>query len=711
MSGQHDLSRLEQQGSDDSDMDVLLATLSPEEVEELERELVYIDPDPNVPVGLRQRNQTEKLPSQGYDREAMLEYCERETKRLIRRELSAEGEVKGEGRRRDRLRRMRSREFSRSQSGDPPDNDSRNAENEQPSKKDDEERARKREDDSKDSLDKEEKDKEKMMFEEKKGGRAISKTESGQEQKKSGQEQKERERSRKERGGSKTLELISKLNEKKGDKKERERKEEQKVSENSKIRGFVSKLHGHKEAEDLKLKDNKADIKIRDEIRTKSLDKQKNSREGGRIYLKDGETEGRRVRIRNEEEKSKMRENEREDEKHPSKRELIGTQKESETEKKKEKVLDRIKEQAKCSKNNEVQISTNSNHNVSGNCDGGDNHLVTEEDESYSVDDDLDSDTGSSMFDDLLEQVRSDDPELTEVNVNNSDAIKTDTLIQFAEGLRSNTHVKTFSLANTRANDHIAFAIAETLHNNSTLTAINLDSNHLTGKGILAIINSLQHNSTLMELRFHNQRHICGGKTEMEMAKLLRENSSLLKLGYHFELAGPRMTMTNILSRNMDRKRQQRLEAQKLARQDFTHKPPSEDKKRSPDTDKPRATTSSIHTGKKDCKFAAISKCTLDQETPKALPTKTPPRPLPSMVIGKKERATGSRQVPPPPPPSQALVVQTLRKSLTPISQRRQDSSTAVRQTEGNSRDQLLASIRDCSMNTLKKVEIPKRLR
>lgn len=80
----------ERRGSDDSDTDLLLATLSPEEVEELERELVYIDPDPSVPVGLRQRNQTDKLPSRGYDREAMLDYCERETKKLIRRELSAE---------------------------------------------------------------------------------------------------------------------------------------------------------------------------------------------------------------------------------------------------------------------------------------------------------------------------------------------------------------------------------------------------------------------------------------------------------------------------------------------------------------------------------------------------------------------------------------------------------------------------------------------
>lgn len=80
----------ESQGSDESDTELLLETLSPEEVEELERELIYIDPDPKVPVGLRQRNQTDKLPCRGYDRDAMLDYCERETKKLLKRELSAE---------------------------------------------------------------------------------------------------------------------------------------------------------------------------------------------------------------------------------------------------------------------------------------------------------------------------------------------------------------------------------------------------------------------------------------------------------------------------------------------------------------------------------------------------------------------------------------------------------------------------------------------
>ncbi|XP_014388881.1 PREDICTED: leiomodin-1 [Myotis brandtii] len=168
-----------------------------------------------------------------------------------------------------------------------------------------------------------------------------------------------------------------------------------------------------------------------------------------------------------------------------------------------------------------------------------------------------------SIFDEPLERVRSNDPSMTEVNVNNSDCITPEILVRFAEALEFNTAVRVFALANTRADDHVAFAIAIMLKANKTITSLNLDSNHITGKGILAIFRALLQNSTLTELRFHNQRHICGGKTEMEIAGLLKDNTTLLKLGYHFELAGPRMTVTNLLSRNMDRQRQRRLQEKK----------------------------------------------------------------------------------------------------------------------------------------------------
>ena len=53
----------------------------------------------------------------------------------------------------------------------------------------------------------------------------------------------------------------------------------------------------------------------------------------------------------------------------------------------------------------------------------------------------------------------------------------------------------------------------------------------------------------------------------MEMVKILRENYTLIKLGYQFNLPGPRMSMTGILTRNQDRKRQKRLQEQKKQQQ------------------------------------------------------------------------------------------------------------------------------------------------
>lgn len=51
------------------------------------------------------------------------------------------------------------------------------------------------------------------------------------------------------------------------------------------------------------------------------------------------------------------------------------------------------------------------------------------------------------------------------------------------------------------------------------------------------------------------------------MVKILRENYTLIKLGYQFNLPGPRMSMTGILTRNQDRQRQKRLQEQRQQKQ------------------------------------------------------------------------------------------------------------------------------------------------
>ncbi|KAL7858137.1 hypothetical protein AOLI_G00182390 [Acnodon oligacanthus] len=166
----------------------------------------------------------------------------------------------------------------------------------------------------------------------------------------------------------------------------------------------------------------------------------------------------------------------------------------------------------------------------------------------------------STDIDGILEKILKNDESVCEVNLNNIDNISQQMLISFAEALTSNMHVRVFSLANTHADDQVAFALANTIKKNYSITSLNIESNFISGRGILALLRSLQQNTSLVELRFHNQRHICGGQVEMEMVSLLRENTTLLKLGYQFDLPGPRMSATSILTRNQDRQRQTRLQ-------------------------------------------------------------------------------------------------------------------------------------------------------
>ncbi|XP_077371353.1 leiomodin-3 [Festucalex cinctus] len=162
-----------------------------------------------------------------------------------------------------------------------------------------------------------------------------------------------------------------------------------------------------------------------------------------------------------------------------------------------------------------------------------------------------------------LDKIRNNNPSVTEVNLNNIENIPKEMLLDYVNALKKNKHVKTFSIANTGVDENIAFNLANMLRENRSITTLNVESNFITGKGIVAIIRCLQFNETLTELRFHNQRHMLGHHAEMEISRLLKANNTLLKMGYHFEQPGPRMVVTNLLTRNLDRQRQLRKEEQK----------------------------------------------------------------------------------------------------------------------------------------------------
>ncbi|NXK72847.1 LMOD1 protein, partial [Amazona guildingii] len=568
------VAKYRRQVSEDPDIDSLLSTLSPEEMEELEKEFDAVDADGSIPLELRQENQAENSAPK---RDAMLNHCERETRKRLQREQSIDEtrlseKNKGAKNEEEKGKETPSKDLARK----------RDTKVGKDSKR--EESAQKT--DPKVKAEAETKTKEE---------KTVNDKVQAMEKKKMGKDKKEEEKGSVLKKDKKEEEKGSALKEDAGKNKKEEAK------------GSAAK----KEMEKDKKEEEKASA-----LKSTGKDKKEEEKSSGskKQAGKGTEGEGKKEKDRKEEEKGKAAE---------------------------EKAATAA-----------AESSTSKPPPGSSSDQGRD-------------------DEASSIFDELIEKVKNNDAEVTEVNVNNSDCINNETLVRFTEALEFNTVVKLFALANTRADDHVAFAIAIMLKSNKVLTSINLDSNHITGKGILAIFRALLQNNTLTELRFHNQRHICGGKTEMEIAKLLKENTTLLKLGYHFELAGPRMTVTNLLSRNMDKQRQKRLQEQKLAQE---------------------------RGEKKDL---------LEVPKPGALPKGSPkpsPQPSPKASPKSSPKKGGAPAAPPPPPPPLAppLINENLRNSLSPATQRKL-GDRALPVQEKNSRDQLLAAIRSSNLKQLRK--------
>ncbi|CAK8681529.1 tropomodulin-1-like [Clavelina lepadiformis] len=161
---------------------------------------------------------------------------------------------------------------------------------------------------------------------------------------------------------------------------------------------------------------------------------------------------------------------------------------------------------------------------------------------------------------DTLKRIKENDPSLTEINLNNIKNIPIHTLKDYCESLKINTCVTSWSLASTRTNDPVGFAIADMLKINRTLKVLNVESNFITGEGIVAIVEALESNDVLEELRIDNQRQQFGNKVENELAEILANNTTLLKLGYHFNLQGPRGKVADFITRNNDIKRRTRVD-------------------------------------------------------------------------------------------------------------------------------------------------------
>jgi len=159
-----------------------------------------------------------------------------------------------------------------------------------------------------------------------------------------------------------------------------------------------------------------------------------------------------------------------------------------------------------------------------------------------------------------LIKIQENESDLTEVNLNNIKSIPIHTLLDYCEAMKANTYITKWCLANTRCNNVVATALADMLKINRTLKVLNIESNYISADTMTTVVETLETNDCLEELRIDNQRDQYGQKFENDTVAIIEKNTTLLRFGYHFKMQSPRNAVPNYLMRNLDLKRQKRVQ-------------------------------------------------------------------------------------------------------------------------------------------------------
>jgi len=159
-----------------------------------------------------------------------------------------------------------------------------------------------------------------------------------------------------------------------------------------------------------------------------------------------------------------------------------------------------------------------------------------------------------------LQKLTDNDPETKEVNLNNIKRIPLNTLMKYADTLKSNTNLEKLEMANVKMTDRVAIKIGEALKENKTLQLLNIESNYVSGEGIIAVLEGINQHQVVQELRVTNQRpQVIGVKKEMRIAELCKENKTLKRFGIFIDIPSARIKVQDAIERNNDEVRKERV--------------------------------------------------------------------------------------------------------------------------------------------------------
>uniref|UniRef100_A0A5S6QBI1 Tropomodulin n=1 Tax=Trichuris muris TaxID=70415 RepID=A0A5S6QBI1_TRIMR len=160
---------------------------------------------------------------------------------------------------------------------------------------------------------------------------------------------------------------------------------------------------------------------------------------------------------------------------------------------------------------------------------------------------------------DCTRRLRANDSSLTEVNLNNMKSLSREELRGLIEAAACSDHLQVLKLANTALVDSDAAGLVDLVTRSSTLKNLNVESNFLSGEFLVALLRAANVNQTLVEIHAENQRAlVLGNQVEMDLARAVEENGSLLRVGITFNMMEARYRVSDALEKNYERVRLRR---------------------------------------------------------------------------------------------------------------------------------------------------------
>ncbi len=155
----------------------------------------------------------------------------------------------------------------------------------------------------------------------------------------------------------------------------------------------------------------------------------------------------------------------------------------------------------------------------------------------------------------MLKNTISDDPAIIEINIDSDirfQDISRSLVIGFAEGMRSNLHLKALTMTGLHLGDYFLGALATSLGSNFVLTKVDLSNNQFSNEGLTEFCQALGTNNSCQEINLSRQHSKIFESSYEDIFDALEMNRSLLDLKVDFHSNKGAIKLATILNRNRD---------------------------------------------------------------------------------------------------------------------------------------------------------------